>query len=194
MTKQICGLMVFGLFGLVSCGGDGDDKGSTGSEVTLEEFTSGACQREEGGEADDCDYSEYTECYQTQCQSEYEMCLGAGYKQGNFSGGVCETYMECVMESADVCENDCEIDAECTNCFLSFGTCGSSCTLPECAGGGTTPTGTLPQTSGGCDELEDCCGDLPEDQTQNCELVLQAGQDSLCGLSLQTYQAGGYCQ
>lgn len=63
----------------------------------------------------------YTDCAQAKCDAKYQVCLGANYKSGDFTGGVCSDFMKCV--------NACPCDDKYTSCQQGcFGKAGSACT------------------------------------------------------------------
>src|SRR5690349_3053386 len=98
----------------VACGGSDDDDdssngvpGGTATSGKGANTSSGASTGKGGASssggtsATNCDPAtaamgdntcpEYVECAQTECASQYQECLGAGYESGDFSGGACET-------------------------------------------------------------------------------------------------------
>lgn len=199
MNKLVFGLLISGSsLALFTGCGDDDDEG-TGSKPSAAEYASGeACAPEGQGAAADCDTSDYSECLQTQCEAEYKDCLGNGYASGNFAGGRCKEMLDCVMAAPDPCMNDCEISDDCTACFGEIATCalGSSCALPECAGGGG-PTPGPTGSGGGCAALDDCCASMQDaDQQEQCTQqadAVRAGGDAVCDAALSIYQASGTC-
>jgi hypothetical protein len=183
---------------LSGCGDDEDDGGGS-SKFTAAEIAGGACEREAAGTTEsDCDYGPYVECQEMACAAQYEMCLGANYKSGDFSGGACEESLICQTSAPDPCTATCEQSAECLNCFLGFLSCAGSCTPPDCAtpeGSTPIPAGTI-ATGGTCEDLADCCAAVPADQTADCNSALEgvmAGGDAACGLLVTTYRLAGEC-
>lgn len=178
--------------------GGGGNSGSGSTNYTAEELASGACEQQQGEESGDCDA--YVECAQEQCQSEYEMCLGSGYRSGNFSGAVCETFIECSISADDQCENDCPLDQACQNCFVStLGSCVSSkCSaeLSECSGGANTNVDLDGVGTATCADLEACCGSMSGSDASTCQMQLDAvsaGGDLGCSTVYSVYQISGMC-
>jgi hypothetical protein len=200
MNKLVFSLLIssssLALF--TGCGDDDDDEG-TGSKPSAAEFASGeACAEEGAGAPADCDTTEYGECLQMQCEAEYKDCLGNGYASGNFAGGRCKEMMDCAMAAPDPCTADCAPSDDCTSCMLEIANCsfGSSCELPECAGGGgSTPSGST-GSGGGCAALDECCASMTGDQQDQCTQqadAVRAGGDAVCDAALSIYQASGTC-
>jgi hypothetical protein len=152
------------------------------------------------------DCTAYSECMQENCASEYEGCLGANYQEGDFSGGQCEMYMNCVVDCDcdDACTQACELDSDCQNCFigLAFAGCASACSaqLNECAGsqgtggtnggggssntGGSGGTGGIPGLSDAtCADLATCCPTLDANSQASCDAIVTQGVDLLCAAS-----------
>lgn len=191
--------LALALAAFTGCGGDEDD--GAGSKPSPAELADGSACMDEGAagpEASDCDMTEYSECIQETCSAEYEACLGAGYASGNLSGGRCEEFIQCSMDSADPCNpTGCTPSDDCTACFVEIANCGISaaCELPECAGGGgPSPSGSV-NLEGGCTELEACCASLSGDMATQCEdsVTQLMGIDLACASALSIYQASGSC-
>ena len=85
------------------------------------------------GEAPPDDCPGYTACFETACGETFATCYGEGYEDGDFSGGACEPYLECVLECD--CEQTCiaadclSLFAEgaCLTCSLEIATCAQEC-------------------------------------------------------------------
>jgi hypothetical protein len=180
------------------CGGDDDEGG--GSKPSAAQLASGEGCADQGGTGApaDCDTSSYAECIENQCSTQYQACLGAGYKSGDLSGGRCEEFMNCALASADPCSpTDCMPSDDCTSCLLEVGNCSlsSACELPECAGGGGAMPGGTP-SGGGCAALMTCCASLDADMQSDCNDTLDSlgGIDQACDAAITIYQASGSCQ
>lgn len=196
MNRLILGLISGLSLAFTGCGDDEDDGG--GNKPSAAELASGeACMEGGTGAPADCDVSSYSACVENQCSNQYEACLGAGYKSGNFSGGRCEEYFNCALDSADPCNPpDCTMPEDCLACMGELAACSmsSGCELPECAGGGgPTPMGG-PSAGGGCAALMTCCSSLDGDNQSQCETVLGIDNDLACDQTLSIFQASGTCQ
>lgn len=185
-----------------ACGDDDDDGGSKGTKPTAAQLASGEGCPDESGEMAtpaDCDVSTYSQCVETQCASNYEACLGSGYKSGSI-GGRCEEFMNCALNSPDPCKaTDCAPSDDCAACMFEIASCvlSSSCELPSCATGGEQPSpGDVPGgTGGGCAALMACCNSLSGDDQSTCQSSLDGsmGLDIVCDATLSIYQAAGSC-
>jgi hypothetical protein len=194
------------------CGGDDDDDtaanngGKKNSEnLSATDVAGGACEMMSSSSGAECKGTDdYSTCVEKACSDEYKTCLGAGYKSGNFSGGKCETYFKCVTGSKDKCDNDCELDANCTGCFTgTLASCqlNSGCTLPTCtasggsggSSGGAGMTG-IPMGNKTCKDVEACCNSLQADQKSTCLMAYngaKAGGDSVCSILYSTLTGAG---
>jgi hypothetical protein len=183
----------------------GNNGGSTSNGGAANNGGSSTCDpaADPTGMGNDC--GPYNECMQESCATEYEGCMGANYQDGDFSGGTCENYMNCVVDCDcdDACLEGCELDSACTNCFfaLALSSCGSACSdeLNTCAGnqgtggagnGGGGAGNTDPGTGGTagvagldktCADLEACCAGLDANTKPTCDAVVMQGVDLLCG-------------
>jgi hypothetical protein len=201
---------------VMGCGGDGDGGGNDesssssssngGSEssggggstnYTAQELAAGACEQED--QSADCDIQPYIQCALDECGSEYQTCLGDDFMSGNFSGGACESYMECVTDAPDQCDHDCMLDGDCEDCFLNTlvpciqSNCSSE--LSDCTGGQTVDLEGV-GTGGTCEDLEACCASLSGDAQAECEMSLdqvRAAGDLGCGSVYTFYQISGEC-
>ncbi|HEX2678731.1 MAG TPA: hypothetical protein VHM19_18890, partial [Polyangiales bacterium] len=174
--------------------------GASKTKFTPAEVAAGACnkQNQGSGTTTTCTGTEeYSSCLETKCQAQYEACLGKGYKSGDYTGGICETYLKCTSAAADTCNSGCMQDSNCTSCFSSMiGQCALSagCTLPMCTtstagtsgGGSGTGGGAGTGGSGGktCADLDACCATLDSTKKPQCEQAassVKAGGDGPCG-------------
>ena len=153
--------MTFGLaLSVAACGSDSDDdgggsggsssggttsgKGGTTSGKGGSSSSSGGTSSSSGGTSGSCnpgdptgsmgDCPAYVECAQTACGAHYAACFGAGSESGNFSGGACETFMECSSEcdcSDSTCSQTCFDNAgsACTTCLTNDI---ASCVVANC--------------------------------------------------------------
>lgn len=189
---------------------NGGSTNSNGGSNASNGGSNGACDpaADPTGMGDEC--AAYSECMQENCASEYEGCLGANYQDGDFSGGSCEMYMNCIAgcECDDACTQACELDSACQNCFigLAFAGCASACSaeLNECAGsqgtggtnggggasntGGSGGTGGIPGLSDAtCADLAACCAGLDANTQAACDLIVSQNTDILCGASFASF-------
>ena len=152
----------------------------------------------------------YRDCGLSACESEYEECLGPNAASGDYSGGVCDGFFECLgdCQSGDTCDIFCvadcaEADEACQTCLSTMDECGSEACpdeAEECDGSRTTSTTTGSTTGGGatgtCMDLEDCCNSLEGEDKTGCLDTLEqasAGGDQACAILLSIYQTGGQC-
>ncbi|MCK6535837.1 MAG: hypothetical protein L6Q84_22950 [Polyangiaceae bacterium] len=203
----VAALSVFGLT-MAACGGDdggggsstgGASSGGGGGSGATGGGSSGGSGGCGGGGGNTC--KEYTDCAQAKCDTEYQECLGAGYKSGSFSGGKCETYMNCVTacNCDTTCTSKCTMDSACQGCMTgTLASCTSSkCSaeLQQCAGTGGAGSGGA-SGGGTCADLEACCNKLSGSDQTNCTTTynqIKAGGDAACNTLLQTYKSSGKC-
>ena len=182
--------------------GDGDATGDGDGDATGDGDGSlgNACDpSDESG--DDC--PGYVTCVKNKCSAAYKTCLGAGYESGQFSGGTCEDYMNCVSKcnSGGTCDENCA--AECTMgsaCQTCLANEVTDCVFNECSAElGACFEVDLPdfETGGGCAELEACCASLEGDAKTSCDSLydsVSATGDVGCGTVLSTYIYSGQCE
>lgn len=203
----VAALSVFGLT-MAACGGDdggggsstgGASSGGGGGSGATGGGSSGGSGGCGGGGGNTC--KEYTDCAQAKCDTEYQECLGAGYKSGSFSGGKCETYMNCVTacNCDTTCTSKCTMDSTCQGCMTgtlaSCTTSNCSAELQKCAGTGGAGSGGA-SGGGTCADLEACCNKLSGSDQTNCTTTynqIKAGGDAACNTLLQTYKSSGKC-
>jgi hypothetical protein len=195
-----CFVFALGLAaGAAACGSSSSSGGSGGSA---------GCGT---GGASSC--SAYTNCAESRCAQQETNCYGANRASGDYTGGACATYADCLGKCGcnnDACVQACgQPDTTCLACMTTLAGCGQqSCSaeLQSCQGGtggssgtggsggtGGTGTGGSGGTTGGtCADLATCCTTLPAGQA-NCNNVAQAGNESNCNTALQGMQAAGYC-
>jgi hypothetical protein len=228
-TRCIWFIAVTGVSALaLACGGSDDDDGdgatsggtsgtggrssgsggtSSTSGGTTSMGTGASCGDPAAMGMDDC--PAYVECATTQCATQYDECLGAGWEAGNFSGGKCETFMECAAacDCEDTsCGTECfnNAGADCTNCLTStVGACVATHCLDEatsCGSGGTGGTGsggTASMSTKTCADLQACCNSLSGTDKTDCQTLydqIQAAGDVACSSTYQIYQLNGLCQ
>jgi hypothetical protein len=185
---------------------NGGSNNSGGSNSSNGGSASGTCDPAADPTGMGADCTAYSECMQENCSSEYEACLGANYQEGDFSGGDCEMYMNCVVDCDcdSTCTQACDLDSACQNCFigLAFAGCASACSaqLNECAGsqgtggtsggggssntGGSGGTGGIPGLSDAtCADLAACCPTLDANTQASCDAIVTQGVDLLCAAS-----------
>lgn len=88
----------------------------------------------QGSESSECDNSSsiygtdcqaYIDCATANCGDAYGRCLGPNYESGDFSGGQCQAFMECVSAcdcSDETCSSDCYEEhgaGDCMTCLAS---------------------------------------------------------------------------
>ncbi|HEU5076570.1 MAG TPA: hypothetical protein VFU02_20405 [Polyangiaceae bacterium] len=186
----------------------GSSSGGSSSGTTTGSDGSNACNPGVGGGSggsEEC--ADLGECVQRECQSEYEECWGPDFTSGDFSGGTCESYLDCAStcQSGDECDTACvleclgNISSACQACLTAAGECGADACPDEyeaCNGAPTTTTSTTGGGDGTCMDLEACCNSLDGQAQESClsglEAVEQAG-DQGCALVLASYQSAGEC-
>lgn len=196
-------------------GGSGTSNDTSGSGNNTTATTGGdgnACGSVGMGMGDSTQCSDFGECAQRECESDYAECMGEDFANGDFSGGACEDMFECLQgcSSGDTCDTGCAVDCfgdaseACTNCMLAAGECGAeacpdeyeACNEePPTSTTSTTTAGTTGGGGGTCTDLEACCDSMEGELQEGCLAGLEsaAGSDDTCDLILQTYQAIGQC-
>jgi hypothetical protein len=74
-------------------------------------------------------------CVEGACTTAYTKCFGAGYRSGDYTGGVCKEGLECLARSAVACQADCSPTPTCFDCVVEdLVTCaeGSGCPSADC--------------------------------------------------------------
>jgi hypothetical protein len=72
------------------------------------------------------------DCLEAECGDDAAECLGAGWSEGDFSGGACGALFTCVNE-CDCDDFECSlgcfetIDADCTTCLTTLNSCSTAC-------------------------------------------------------------------
>jgi hypothetical protein len=192
--------------GGTSSGGTSSGNGSSGSTTGGSNACNPTGVSGSGGSPECADLSE---CVQRECESEYAECMGPNFASGNYSGSVCEDYLECARDcqSGDDCDTTCVLDClgnisdACQSCLTAAGACGSESCQDEyeaCSESQTTTTAssTTGSLDGTCTDLEACCESLDEDSQEACLSTLEAvqqGGDQACAVILVTYQSTGQC-
>lgn len=157
------------------------------------------------GGSEEC--AELGECVQRECSAEYKECMGPNFASGDFRGGVCEDYMECVNDcnSGDDCDLGCvlecleNVSTECQSCLTEAGECSAEACPDEyeaCNGSEQPTGGTGSGGDGTCTDLEECCNSLEDDAQDACLATLEAvqqGGDQACAIMLASYQGAGAC-
>lgn len=196
--------------GTTDSGGSGGTTagGTTGS--TTGSGGANACNPMAGGGSGNDECTALGECIQEECESEYAECLGPNGANGDFSGGVCEDYMECASDCADgdecdfTCVAGCLTDGEaCQTCLEAANECGEQACpdeYEECNASPTSTTSTTGGTTGGvegtCMDFEECCNSLEGEDKTGCLDTLEQvaeGGDEACAILLTVYQTGGQC-
>jgi hypothetical protein len=189
--------------GTTGGGGTPGGGGTTGSGMVSgspAEKASMCAAMQMGGMDSNCEgVDEYVSCVQTACDAGYKTCLGANYKSGDFSGGMCESFGDCLASATDC---SCTPDGTCMSCFVSnLVSCALSCPLPMCTAGGAGTgmagggAGTGAATGGKtCDDLEACCNSLDEAIKMTCLMqlgVVKAAGDVACSAAYSAYASLG---
>lgn len=130
------------------------------------------------------DLDTYSSCVQDKCDTEYQKCYGAGYKDGNF-GGACGTYVACVQKCGcnnTSCVTACgQPDSDCSTCLQGFATCSQGCTLPACYAESTPDSGAGSTATHTCAQLTACCAKVASGALQDaCNSTASSGQDAQC--------------
>lgn len=122
----------------LACDKDGEEGGESSSSTPASEAgedSGSASQASADTQASECgdmsstiygsDCQDYVDCAQANCGPAYEECLGPAFESGDFSGGACETYMECVV-ACDCDDDDCRMGCyndhfmgECMSCLTN---------------------------------------------------------------------------
>jgi hypothetical protein len=186
----------------IACGSS-DSSGNNGGSGGISPSKLNECNKGAGsGSTVTCTgQAEYDTCIESKCATQYQKCLGAGYKSGNFAGGACESYMGCIAKAADPCNNSCGVPTgDCLNCFMTdLSSCqqSSGCAEPVCTvsggtGGGTGAGGSVgagggvgaggSTASGTCADLKACCDKTTGSVQTGCNAAYtQAnGDNSVC--------------
>jgi hypothetical protein len=149
---------------------------------------------------------DYTACVENACSAEYEQCMGAGYKQGDFTGGACADWLDCTTacNCDQACAAACTQSSACTSCLTgTIGNCvfGSNCLglALACSGNGAGGSGSGGAGSGGagngaggdlgvggipgldgaktCADLQACCATKSGDAKQTCDSAFMSSQN-----------------
>jgi hypothetical protein len=128
-----------------SCGGDddNDDNSSSGPTYGPQNCDTGNdTDTGTGSNCSDSELNDYGDCVLAACDDDYKKCYGDNWKDGDFSGGDCEDYIDCydkcTCDNVSTCGNDCAaqymtMTSPCFTCMMSnLSTCGNSCELPDC--------------------------------------------------------------
>ena len=147
LARLVCGMVLSVSVSLVGCGDDSGSSGSSGSKNPLDCMTSGSSSGTCKAATD------YANCIETKCATQYKKCFGSDYKSGKF-GGVCASYLQCFADAKSCTDNNCGLPSgDCQTCLLNdLGSCqqSSGCTPASCDStssgtggkGSTTTTGT----------------------------------------------------
>jgi hypothetical protein len=180
--------MVAVVFAVAAGCGGGSSNGTSSSGRTGS--TGGQCPSSSSGQT--CTGEDaYNTCMMAACGAEYKACFGNNYASGNFTGGVCADWVNCMLKcpcdaTATTCETNCNMSLTtaagqpCMTCVLSLSACvetgaGAACTAPVCTPTGTatntatntvtlTTTSTTTTTSTGtnCAALQACCAKMAD--------------------------------
>jgi hypothetical protein len=107
-----------------------------------------------GASRDECSgVEEYGACVRDECG--LQDCLD----------DECSDSFECLQDADDVCDNDClvSISTACEQCLASWGMCAARDCVALLMCGDVTE-------GGACDQLEECCDELPEEMAEPCRL------------------------
>jgi hypothetical protein len=141
----------------------------------------------------------YSDCIIGKCDSALQMCAGAGYKSGNFSGA-CGPLFACQSKCAcgdNACKAACGTGAaECTTCaFQTLLPCfaSSNCMAPVCTG-----TADAGSTGGGasCTALSTCCAAIANPQVKaacQANVTGSMGNEQACAALLGGLRASMQC-
>jgi len=70
-------------------------------------------------------------CIEEACADVYAKCFGGSYRSGDYTGGVCESGLECLASSPVACEADCSPTPTCFDCVANeLVTCAQSSECP----------------------------------------------------------------
>jgi hypothetical protein len=195
------------------CGGGSSNNGTSSSGRSA---SSGGMCPGSSSSGEVCTGEEaYANCELSACGTEYKACFGANYASGNYAGGACADWMNCMMAcpcdaTATTCETNCSMTLAtaagqtCMTCLLSLQACtdtgaGASCTQPVCTSTNTTTstatsTSTTTSTGTNCAALAACCARMTDATMQTaCQSAASSagGVDSTCALILPQLQS--YC-
>jgi hypothetical protein len=157
------------------------------------------------------EWNAYTTCIANACDSQYQVCLGAGYRSGTFTGP-CGPWAQCLSGCGcgnAGCRAACpDQTADCASCYASVSTCLLSCNIPACAvtagapdagaGGGTdAASGGDAAAGANCAALLACCNAISDptqksDCTDSYSMIVSYG-DRACGQILDEFMMIGYC-
>ncbi len=145
------------------------------------------------------EFDAHISCATTQCDAEYQECLGPNYKNRTF-GGKCATLIACVTACIcgdDACEQACGApQGDCMTCIVTASQCTSSkCTIPKCMQMDVNGTdGGAPKT---CADLKACCDSTADSAKKaGCDAVYNAVKgfgDIACNANYQSLVAQGIC-
>jgi len=139
------------------CGSGTSNKGT--SSTGRSGSTGGQCPSSTGQSCTGGDA--YTQCEMAACGPQYKTCFGTNFASGDFTGGACADYINCMLPcpcdgsaAQSTCETNCSAmltsttGTSCMSCLTTLGTCVSAaaCTKPVCSTTGTT-TGTATTSS-----------------------------------------------
>ncbi len=183
-----------GTSGGASSGTSGADGGGSTSSSSSSSSSGGFkdCSGQTSSGTTKCTQAEldtYSQCTQSNCQTEAKACYGDSYLNGSF-GGVCGPYITCTQKcecNDTACYQACatSLDQNCQTCQTTYSNCiQQKCPAPSCLTGGTGKT---------CSDLQACCAKIPAGQDKTtCETVydsVKAQGDATCDAVYQQYAA-----
>jgi len=201
-------LSAVGALSVGACGGD--DKGASntsadgggGSENGGGRDALGQCSGETPSSCSASEVKAYGDCATSKCDSDYQKCLGDGYKKGSYSG-LCGDYYKC-LTACDCGDNTCLTDcglppSDCTQCLLTASQCTQDkCETPACFNAGDAGfafDGSLPGSDKTCADLKTCCDSATtgkSDCTTAYDQAKPAG-DFACGIVYTALSQNGTC-
>jgi hypothetical protein len=200
-------LLVLALYaGAAGCGGGSGSSNYT-SPTGRSPANGGQCPASSSGQT--CTGEDaYYDCLIKACDAQSKACFGNSYLKGDFTGGVCADFMNCVLlcpcdATGDACVMNCTAtyvmsatSTACMTCALTLQTCTETagCVEPVCTTTGIdagTPTTTGPN----CAALQACCAVAPAAAAAQCQAALTAaaGDETTCLGILTAFQAQGLC-
>lgn len=118
--------------------GDADGDADYGFEDIPNPGTPDGCPPAEGdgtpdtGNCTEADIQNYVNCFMEKCDAQYEQCMGANYMDGDWTGGKCEEFQDCIDACAcedDPCQQNCamKMGLDCATCLGGLGVCSQPC-------------------------------------------------------------------
>ncbi|MDD5307885.1 MAG: hypothetical protein PHU25_11245 [Deltaproteobacteria bacterium] len=121
----ILAALSLGLVGL-TLAGCGDDDDSSSDKIPT--FGPQDCDTDtatdtgtDTGSCTQADEDEFSSCVLDKCDGDLKKAFGSGYKSGDFSGGDCSDYIDCMNECT--CDNLSNCSGNCVVQYLMTGNC-----------------------------------------------------------------------